>query len=42
MFSVTVQTRETIEIYFILNELDLIDTQKKEEFLSLFYLFDNR
>jgi len=42
MFRFILQTREAIEISFILNELDLIDTPKKEEVLSPFYLFDNR
>jgi len=42
MFRLIIQTREAIEIYFILNELDLIDTPKKVEVLSFFYLFDNR
>jgi hypothetical protein len=42
MFRLNVQTREAIEISFILNEFDLIDTPKKEEILSPFYLFDRR
>jgi len=42
MFRLILQTREAIEISFIFNELDLIDTPKKVEVLSLFYLFNNR
>jgi hypothetical protein len=42
MFRLFVRNREAIEVHFILKELHLIDTPKKEEVFSPFYLFDNR